>query len=164
MSPASGGAPATPGPTSPAGAQPMRPTHKAGFDYEAKQFDEVQLRRGDLLFVTEMGPDGWYIGQNLSTGDFGTFPGNFVVAFKSEQQAQTELDALLAARLQQEENARLQRQRSESMAHARQDEQLARRLQMEEDRQMAVRAASGSERGAGAGGGGRDGWWEAVFG
>jgi hypothetical protein len=29
--------------------------------------------------VTEKGPDGWYIGTNITTGITGTFPGNFVV-------------------------------------------------------------------------------------
>lgn len=42
-------------------------------------FLTLTLCPGDLVFVSEQGPDGWYIGTNITTGVAGTFPGNFVV-------------------------------------------------------------------------------------
>jgi len=33
---------------------------------------------GDVLHVMEMCDDGWYVGTSGRTGEFGTFPGNYV--------------------------------------------------------------------------------------
>ena len=36
------------------------------------------VRDGDVVEVMERCDDGWYVGLNQRTGQFGTFPGNYV--------------------------------------------------------------------------------------
>lgn len=46
--------------------------------YKPQQIDEIELTYGDLLTVTTLCDDGWYLGRSTLSGKFGTFPGNYV--------------------------------------------------------------------------------------
>jgi len=48
------------------------------YDYSPCNDDEVCLVEGDKVEVMEQCVDGWYVGLNLRSGQFGTFPGNYV--------------------------------------------------------------------------------------
>ncbi|KAI1708356.1 variant SH3 domain-containing protein [Ditylenchus destructor] len=54
-------------------------TYRAIYSYEPTHSDELALREDDIVFVVERCDDGWFIGTLLRTGEFGTFPGNYVV-------------------------------------------------------------------------------------
>ncbi|RCN53301.1 SH3 domain protein [Ancylostoma caninum] len=54
-------------------------TYRALYRYAPTKDDEVALEVDDIIFVVEKCDDGWYIGTVLRTGQFGTFPGNYVV-------------------------------------------------------------------------------------
>lgn len=54
--------------------------HRVLFDYIPTNEDEVELLAGDIIHVLEKCDDGWFVGTSDRTGDFGTFPGNYVVA------------------------------------------------------------------------------------
>ncbi|KAK6748417.1 hypothetical protein RB195_001193 [Necator americanus] len=54
-------------------------TYRALYRYVPTKDDEVDLEVDDIVFVVEKCDDGWYIGTVLRTGQFGTFPGNYVV-------------------------------------------------------------------------------------
>uniref|UniRef100_A0A1I7RI03 SH3 domain-containing protein n=1 Tax=Bursaphelenchus xylophilus TaxID=6326 RepID=A0A1I7RI03_BURXY len=49
------------------------------YPYEPRQSDELELDENDIIFVVEKCEDGWFIGTSLKSGQFGTFPGNYVV-------------------------------------------------------------------------------------
>ncbi|GMT21544.1 hypothetical protein PFISCL1PPCAC_12841, partial [Pristionchus fissidentatus] len=53
-------------------------TYRALYPYSPVNEDELELRVDDIIFVVERCDDGWFIGTLLRTGQFGTFPGNFV--------------------------------------------------------------------------------------
>ncbi|CDW55872.1 SH3 9 and SH3 1 domain containing protein [Trichuris trichiura] len=53
-------------------------TYEAVYDYMPENPDELELKRGDIVYVVEGYDDGWFIGTSLRTGRFGTFPGNYV--------------------------------------------------------------------------------------
>ncbi|WKY05697.1 hypothetical protein Q1695_006135 [Nippostrongylus brasiliensis] len=53
-------------------------TYRALFPYTPMKDDEVSLEVDDIIFVVEKCDDGWFIGTVLRTGQFGTFPGNYV--------------------------------------------------------------------------------------
>uniref|UniRef100_A0A914UWV8 SH3 domain-containing protein n=1 Tax=Plectus sambesii TaxID=2011161 RepID=A0A914UWV8_9BILA len=53
-------------------------TYRALYPYEPQNADELQLMENDIVFVVEKCDDGWYIGTSLRSGQFGTFPGNYV--------------------------------------------------------------------------------------
>ncbi|KAK0399529.1 hypothetical protein QR680_003091 [Steinernema hermaphroditum] len=53
-------------------------TYRALYPYSPKNADELELQPNDIVFVVEKCDDGWYIGTLLRTGQFGTFPGNYV--------------------------------------------------------------------------------------
>lgn len=57
-------------------------THVSRCAYSPQEEDECGLAKGDLLFVSSIGNDGWCTGQNLRTGCTGTFPSNFVSALE----------------------------------------------------------------------------------
>ena len=76
----------------------VQPTHVASFTYKAKETDEIDLTKGDNVVVFEKNPDGWYVGQNLTTMATGAFPGNFVV--ESHMFLRTDSDAEIARQLQ----------------------------------------------------------------
>ena len=48
------------------------------FSYAPQNEDELELLEGDLVKVVEKCDDGWFVGISERTGDFGTFPGNYV--------------------------------------------------------------------------------------
>lgn len=52
--------------------------HRAVYQYNPTNEDEVELKVGDIVHVLEKCDDGWYIGTCERTGVFGTFPGNYV--------------------------------------------------------------------------------------
>lgn len=52
--------------------------YKTKFAYNPQNSDELELKEGDLVCVTEKCDDGWFIGTSMRTGKFGTFPGNYV--------------------------------------------------------------------------------------
>ena len=47
-------------------------------NYTPKNDDEIELVKGDVVWVKEEYADGWFLGMNQRTDMFGTFPGNFV--------------------------------------------------------------------------------------
>ncbi|KAI1692762.1 variant SH3 domain-containing protein [Ditylenchus destructor] len=49
-------------------------TYRAIYSYY-----ELALQEDDIVLVVERCDDGWFIGTLLRTGEFGTFPGNYVV-------------------------------------------------------------------------------------
>lgn len=48
------------------------------FAYVPQNEDELELKPGDVVKVVEKCDDGWFVGVSERTGDFGTFPGNYV--------------------------------------------------------------------------------------
>ncbi|KHJ82447.1 SH3 domain protein, partial [Oesophagostomum dentatum] len=54
-------------------------TYRALYRYVPTKDDEVALEVDDIVFVVEKCDDGWFIGTVLRTGQFGTFPGNYVI-------------------------------------------------------------------------------------
>uniref|UniRef100_A0A0K0DG86 Sorbin and SH3 domain containing 1 n=1 Tax=Angiostrongylus cantonensis TaxID=6313 RepID=A0A0K0DG86_ANGCA len=52
--------------------------YRALYKFTPTKSDEVSLEVNDIIFVVEKCDDGWYIGTVLRTGQFGTFPGNYV--------------------------------------------------------------------------------------
>jgi sorbin and SH3 domain-containing protein 1 len=53
-------------------------TYRALYPYKPEHSDELALEENDIIFVVEKCDDGWFIGTLLRTGQFGTFPGNYV--------------------------------------------------------------------------------------
>ena len=53
------------------------------FPYKPQQQDELELITGDMLTVTMHCDDGWFVGHSTLTGNYGTFPGNYVEALGS---------------------------------------------------------------------------------
>ncbi|XP_064625644.1 serine/arginine repetitive matrix protein 2-like isoform X32 [Lineus longissimus] len=66
-----------PPPPQPKHEQPLKP-YRAVFAYGPQNQDELDLREGDSVYVLERCDDGWFVGTNARTGQFGTFPGNYV--------------------------------------------------------------------------------------
>ncbi|CAI4224437.1 unnamed protein product [Auanema sp. JU1783] len=54
-------------------------TYRAVYAYKSQKEDELDLEVDDIIFVVEKCDDGWFIGTLLRTGQFGTFPGNYVL-------------------------------------------------------------------------------------
>uniref|UniRef100_A0A0B7A9T0 Sorbin and SH3 domain-containing protein 1 n=1 Tax=Arion vulgaris TaxID=1028688 RepID=A0A0B7A9T0_9EUPU len=52
--------------------------YRAVYTYRPQSEDELELKEGDEVFVMEKCDDGWYVGTSARTGQFGTFPGNYV--------------------------------------------------------------------------------------
>ncbi|GFR98946.1 sorbin and SH3 domain-containing protein 1 [Elysia marginata] len=52
--------------------------YRAVYAYRPQSEDELELREGDEVFVMERCDDGWYVGTSARSGQFGTFPGNYV--------------------------------------------------------------------------------------
>ena len=50
-------------------AATVKPNFIVTHDYDRGLVDEVTLRRGDKLFVQEVWPDGWCLGENLDSKD-----------------------------------------------------------------------------------------------
>ena len=48
------------------------------YPYQPRKPDEIELQYGDVLQVTIVCDDGWFIGTSSMTTKFGTFPGNYV--------------------------------------------------------------------------------------
>lgn len=48
------------------------------FEYIPRHIDELHINAGDVVQVMEKCDDGWYVGTSERTGEFGTFPGNYV--------------------------------------------------------------------------------------
>ncbi|XP_071954317.1 uncharacterized protein [Antedon mediterranea] len=56
-------------------------TYRAIFAYAPQNEDELLLEEGDVILVMEKCEDGWFVGTSAKTGQFGTFPGNYVAKF-----------------------------------------------------------------------------------
>lgn len=52
--------------------------YEALFNYKPQNLDELELKKGDQILVHECCDDGWFVGTSGRTGNFGTFPGNYV--------------------------------------------------------------------------------------
>ncbi|XP_067672543.1 uncharacterized protein [Haliotis asinina] len=52
--------------------------YRALYAYRPQNEDELELNEGDEVYVSEKCDDGWYVGTSTRTGQFGTFPGNYV--------------------------------------------------------------------------------------
>ena len=48
------------------------------YDYSPHNDDEMRLREDDVVEVMERCDDGWFVGLNQRSSEFGTFPGNYV--------------------------------------------------------------------------------------
>ncbi|KAL0481267.1 myosin heavy chain [Acrasis kona] len=55
-----------------------RPKLRAAYGYDATAGDELTLKEGDLLYLIEKDPSGWWEGELIATGKRGLFPGNYV--------------------------------------------------------------------------------------
>ncbi|VBB28975.1 unnamed protein product [Acanthocheilonema viteae] len=53
-------------------------TYRVLYAYKPRNADELELEENDIVFVIEKCDDGWFIGTLPRTGQFGTFPGNYV--------------------------------------------------------------------------------------
>jgi len=53
-------------------------SYRAVYDYSARNDDEMCLHEGDKVEVMERCDDGWFVGLNQRSSEFGTFPGNYV--------------------------------------------------------------------------------------
>ncbi|XP_063969258.1 sorbin and SH3 domain-containing protein 2-like isoform X1 [Lytechinus pictus] len=51
---------------------------RAVYSYKPGNDDELEIREGETVVVMEKCDDGWFVGYSESTGQFGTFPGNYV--------------------------------------------------------------------------------------
>lgn len=49
---------------------------KALYDYEANMYDELTIKTGDIISITEKQPDGWWVGE--LDGVVGIFPATYV--------------------------------------------------------------------------------------
>ncbi|XP_037907741.1 sorbin and SH3 domain-containing protein 2 isoform X27 [Hermetia illucens] len=52
--------------------------YRAIYKYSPQNTDELELFEGDIVYVLEKCDDGWFVGTSQRTGQFGTFPGNYV--------------------------------------------------------------------------------------
>lgn len=57
---------------------PKPKIYRVIYPYKPQQMDEIELAYGDLLTVTVICDDGWFLGRSTLSGKFGTFPGNYV--------------------------------------------------------------------------------------
>lgn len=64
------------GPT--AASQSKGSLYRVIYPYKPQQSDELPLTVGDILTVSMQCDDGWFVGQSTLSGDYGTFPGNYV--------------------------------------------------------------------------------------
>jgi len=48
------------------------------YNYIPRNADELQLNKGDIIYLADQCDDGWFIGTSERTKQFGTFPGNYV--------------------------------------------------------------------------------------
>ena len=48
------------------------------YPYTPRKEDELELRKGELLLVSERCQDGWFKGTSMHTSKTGVFPGNYV--------------------------------------------------------------------------------------
>lgn len=73
-------------PTTPCSSSKNHPHQQPGklyrviYPYKPQQADELALTIGDILTVTMQCDDGWFVGHSTLTGNYGTFPGNYVQA------------------------------------------------------------------------------------
>lgn len=63
--------------------------YRSLYNYQPKNEDELELQEGDIIYVMEKCDDGWYIGSNRRTSNFGTFPGNYVRRISINEKAQS---------------------------------------------------------------------------
>ncbi len=52
--------------------------YRVKYQYIPNKEDELELREGEVVFVSEICDDGWYIGYSEKTKRGGAFPGNYV--------------------------------------------------------------------------------------
>jgi hypothetical protein len=52
--------------------------YEAKFNFEPEKLDEIELKKGDLILVYKICDDGWSIGLSTRTGQFGSFPFNYI--------------------------------------------------------------------------------------
>jgi len=48
------------------------------FNYHPRHADELELHKGDIIWLVDVADDGWFLGTSQRTKQFGTFPGNYV--------------------------------------------------------------------------------------
>ncbi len=48
------------------------------YDYDAQEADKLRFKAGDRIFVFEIDESGWWIGESISSGKKGLFPGEYV--------------------------------------------------------------------------------------
>jgi len=75
---ASTGVPATSSSSQPAKTVLGQKLYRVIYPYRPQQADELELVVGDILTVTMKCDDGWYVGHSTLSGNYGTFPGNYV--------------------------------------------------------------------------------------
>lgn len=51
--------------------------YEAIYSFKPQHEDELELEKGDLVYVFEKCSDGWFIGAHGASGSIGTFPGNY---------------------------------------------------------------------------------------
>jgi len=50
----------------------------AQYNYSPRHADELEMNKGDIIHLVDVCDDGWFLGTSQRTGQFGTFPGNYV--------------------------------------------------------------------------------------
>jgi len=54
---------------------------RALYHYSPRHSDELELNKGDIIYLADVCDDGWCCGTSERTKQFGTFPGNYVRPF-----------------------------------------------------------------------------------
>lgn len=48
------------------------------YDYDKAENDEITLCEGDMITNGEIVAEGWMLGTNMRTGEYGMLPSNYV--------------------------------------------------------------------------------------
>eukprot|EP00800_Vazella_pourtalesii_P020165 TRINITY_DN702_c0_g1_i1.p1 TRINITY_DN702_c0_g1~~TRINITY_DN702_c0_g1_i1.p1 ORF type:complete len:132 (+),score=23.71 TRINITY_DN702_c0_g1_i1:230-625(+) len=61
-----------------------RELYEVLFDFAPSSEDEIEMKKGQIISVTDVMIDGWYRGKNMETKLSGVFPGNYVKKIETE--------------------------------------------------------------------------------
>ena len=66
-----------------------RELYEVLYDFAPSSEDEIEMKTGQIISVTECMIDGWYRGKNMETKLSGVFPGNYVKKVETNQTGET---------------------------------------------------------------------------
>ena len=61
-----------------------RDLYEVLFDFTPSSEDEIEMKKGQIITVTEIMIDGWCRGKNMETKSSGVFPENYVKKIETE--------------------------------------------------------------------------------